>query len=304
MSVIAEIARAVVPAGVAGVVGFGAAWLLRRSSGRVHTPGDAVVPTAGEARFALPVAAVVFALAFGATYPIITNQLPTLVPRTTADWIPHIALVGLVMGVLARGVRLPALVRWGVRALVVAAIGLAIVWRFLPRQPAGESLGLLALFTGGTLTAWAALEGVTDRTRGVSAPLLILGWLGCASQVVIFSGSESLGRSLACVAAAALPAVIIAFIKRDFTLAFGGAHVPVLAVGSVLLMLHQTADVPDLGVLAALLWLVPVTAWSVDEPSGVESRGGLRTVVRIGLAAVPGLIAVGLAISRVNLSEY
>lgn len=231
--------------------------------------------------------------------------LPQVPPRTGTDWLPLIAVVGMSLGLLARRVRVAPVARWAIRGCVLAGVGACVLQAPLSnRFGIGEAAGWLGVFTGVALGAWWGIERLVDRWRGVPGPMLLGLWAFAASQMLVLGYSATtLGQTAAIFAAAMAPAFALAVLRPRFSLAFGGAHVPAVAVSAVMLGgvfngVYGGADSKYPYVWALIIMLSPVlAAVATLGPIAARLPGWKAWVVAAGLLAGPALGAVGWAAS-------
>src|SRR5207237_4495805 len=117
-------------------------------------------------------------LAFLAAFPAInfgTWRIPAIVPSDSSGWLPIIAILAMIMGIIDAGIRLPLLVR----ALIVVIVSVVGLWAELKfKFHAGWSgmSGALIICGFAVLTAvwWAAVDDLAENSI-VLAPLQV--WL-------------------------------------------------------------------------------------------------------------------------------
>jgi len=307
---IKQLALGIVPPLLVALVLFPAFWWRRRAT-RQELP--ALTPPTLDNTRADPtwLAPLVFGLIGVVMSPIIASKLP-FPPTGGADWLAFVALAGLVMGLTAKAIRFPIVVRWLVRLAVIAAVGYVslrapIHGRWSPQTSALWLAGFTAI-TG--VVFWAA-ERHTDRTRGPAGPIVLLVLCFAANQLLILGyHSLKLAQYPGFFAAALGPVLILALIRPRFTLAFGGVHVPVLMTAAALLqgtfaaVVNDDAPFPFVWVL--MLAASPILALVGSVGPLGRLTGWKAAAVRGGLAALPAFAAVGWAASTYEFptSDY
>ena len=248
----------------------------------------------------------------GALYP---GRYPSLSAVRVEQWLFVIPALGAATGWAALGAR-PAL-----RLVLPISLSLGVlVLCFYPKlkgswTPA-ESLGWVALWTLAANLAWHAAEA--GARRAGSFPALLVGGsaVGLSSLVIGLSGSRKLAQMSGALAAATLGLCLHALIeaRRSASLPASGSPserqpASELALGArgALLAGHLALVVlgvhyNELGLDQALLCLAP---WPLAL---LAPRPGARwnspaTLLHAGIALLPTLAALGLAIARFTPAE-
>lgn len=277
--------QALLPALTVGVVGCVG---LAAGTRAEHRPGGAP-PHAW-------IAPLTLGLAVLASHPFIHGGVRA--PWSSAEqMIPLGAICATIMGVLAVRVRFDAPVRWAVRGAVLALLLAVALRRVWSRAGLVESAMEIGVCVALSLVAWCAIERVTDRTRGVSGPGVVMTCALSAAGMCVLTGSHSLALSCASIAAACAPLGALALARPGVTIALGGAHVPALVI-PLALMLHLTlgAEPAHTARVSALLALAaPIAASAADWPCVCERMGAARTALRIVMAMLVGALAVAAA---------
>lgn len=300
-AVLKKILQIALPALLAGVALFLAGWWRKRERGAAL---DALCPisvntTAGEPLWLAPVGLGVLAIVL---IQVVAERF-THVPTSGADWLVYVALSAMLLGAVAKLLRVGQGPRWVVRGLVLLAAGYVVLRQpILNRFSAGQTaLWLGGFVTAGAATLWA-VERHLHRARGVAGPALVMIFTGAASQLLVLGfASTSLGQIASIFAAAMVGACAIAVLRPRFNLSFGGAEVPVLVTAATLVLglfsasLDEGSSKPFLW--AGLLLLSPLVALLADLPAVVRRTGPTHrwpnTLVRLALAAIPAGAGVG-----------
>jgi hypothetical protein len=163
-----------------------------------------------------------------------------------------------------------------------------------PGSRAWPTSQMLLVFAGSAVVltaAWAALHRFAARTGGRTTLLTLAGSALAGAVVVMMSGYASggqfgvpLGAGLCGVAAGSL------LIRNRTTGTAAAAGVGVVALFGLLVIALLFADLTTLN--AALLFAAPLLGWL---PELTPLRPHVRSVVRLGLAAAPVVVAVLLA---------
>jgi len=210
--------------------------------------------------------------------------LPALIPVDKAQWLPHLAVLGAVVGIVESCRNpLPPWLRWSIR---VAAALFAAWASVLDRSP---------LWIGGVAAAVAAVFFVLDGTarRPLAPPLLftLAVVATAAAAALVVSGTMAVGERAGAMAAAC-GACFVASRRRRVDAR--GAVVPAgLLLAALLLNGVLLADLPVAA--AVLLAIAPLAAWLPGVPGGSATRGPWAVVSRS--AWVVALAGAGVALA-------
>lgn len=290
------------------VIGFGgalAAWWK-------HGKGDASV--SGPA-WGVPLTV---ALGYLALHVAVLGRVPwTFV--SAQDRIPIAAIAGLMLALLAKRVRFHGVVRWIVRAIVVAGVGMFIAWRQVNGSwTVGQSMVAIGSFVGATLLTWWALERITDhpptgdsaaasRAGGASAALVASAVAGAAANALAITYSSLSLAQLAGVVATLMIGVALACgVRPRVSLAMGGAHVVAMVSQAVLLVGIITTATQYERVYPWLVAAVPIAVAGVDLVLAKRAKPIVRAIARVIVAAmvVGGITGLALAHMPSFESEY
>jgi hypothetical protein len=232
---------ALVPGTIAtGVLGA-VWWHHRRTATQLNdTAGAATIESQGEPFWVMP--ALTASLA-AAMIPILTEA--TAFPPAAADeWLPFVAIGAGALELLTRHQRFPTWLRWTLRAILLALIAAACARNLLRNSwSAGTGAMWIAGFISLSLAATRVLELVLSRTRGITAPALLLIIVGGASQILAVGFSSlKVGQAVGVVAAVVGAACAVAIIRPRFSLAFGGSFVAVAITATGLFCCSITAN--------------------------------------------------------------
>lgn len=296
---------------IAGVViGFGALLIAWWRSGRAT--GEKVGPL-----WALPLIA---GVAYVALHLATLGRSPW--PMVGAqERIPVAALVGMTLALLATRVRFPVLVRWIVRGVVVAGLGVFIAWRQVSGAwPTSQSAMTIGGFVGATLLTWWALERVTDRpttpnatgnetlparVSGISAALVASAVAGAAANALAITYSSLSLAQLAGILATVMIGVAMACAVRPRILpAKGGTHVVAIVTQAVLLAGIITTATPHERVYPWLVAGVPMAVVGVDAALAKRLKPRMHAVARVIAAAVIVGAITGLAAANMPSFGY
>jgi hypothetical protein len=157
-------------------------------------------------------------------------------PRVAADWMPYTALAGAVLGLAAWRWPGPTWGLWTLRAVAVAAVGMACAAAKIRQGWAPESgVPILAGFLAHTLLTWWALERAARRESGAAPPAVAMLHALAAGQVVTLAYySLKVGQMPTAVAACMGAAAVVGLVRPGLSLARGGMDVPVLVTQAAL----------------------------------------------------------------------
>jgi hypothetical protein len=241
------------------------------------------------------------ALAFLATFSFLTGHFerPQIIPAPSIGakgWLPPIALLGLLLGLIDSFVRLPSWVRAIVVAVFTAAgLGLLLKFKFAAETwtPAQGAL-VIAAFAIGAAIWWYVLEEVTSQMPVTS---LLVTWLTCSciGFVLLLIATLDFGQlsiSLAACAFAFLPATIA---KRSAGALRGLSAIVAVLIVSLLAGAYYTSE---LGTLQLVILLsIPIFLW-LGRWLPIRSKPWQRSAVRIAVTLIPLIVAVTLATIR------
>lgn len=226
-------------------------------------------------------------------------------PERAQHWLPIIALMGLVVGVIGALWNPSERVRWTLRTLaLLAALTGVYVGSGLSRGVSvptfGQAAEALALLAGGMI-AWAAMASVTQRRAGAAPVVIVWGLVASAALIMVLSRNLFQGQ-LAGALAAGLGAAVVATLIRP-RLVFGGPALalPVLFVTSLVYFANRYGEgVPW---FVALLLLGGAVTMALAEPVVNRFLGpGLKGSVALVVASAIGPIA-GMAIMGIRYAQ-
>jgi hypothetical protein len=227
-------------------------------------------------------------------------------PASASQWVPLVVVVAGFAELAVQATRAPRWVVHAVRLIVLALAGYVCSKTYLRNDGAGSVALHLGSFTFLSLAmAWVADE-VTSRTRGFAGPTMLVVTIGAATQLLGL-GLSNLFVSLGLTGIASIlgAAAVVAFMRKRFSLAFGGAFVPVAALAAVTFIAflsNKPAPNPDpsdldpsrrwiyVGAIAASVLLPGLSLL----PRLRDVRGLRRAMMLIGLAGLPLLPALGV----------
>jgi len=202
-------------------------------------------------------------------------------PVARADRLFHFALLGAALGAVEAAVRVPAVVRWVVRAAACAGCAWALL---LPADP----LWKFALVGAAAFVAWSAFEWRAARVEGYGGPLVLVVVAGAGGQALAFGNSAFVGQLAGALSAAAVPLVVYTLLRPRTTLARGGVTAFMLAALPLWICGWRLAKLPLES--AALLAVAPVAT---------QKRGWLGTLAALLAAAFAAYLSW-----RANPSDF
>lgn len=301
-----QLALGIIPPLVVSLIVFAVLW--RRSNARLGIDLP-IVPTRERPGAAVWVTPLFLGLLSIVMHGVLFGGY-NVPPKAGLDWMPLIALAGMVLGVLSLRMKLPGAARWVLRLLVVGGAGTVLTWNFLGRWSAIEGTAWIGGFTVLTLITWWAAERAADSRRGPAEPLAMSMWLGASAQIMVM-GLSGLTTSQAAgvLATALLVLTAVALFKPFATLAFGGVHVPVLVGMSLLLVAVLPKATPRALAEPDAVWTLLLYAGSVAVAwpmsmlaEVIGPRRWQRTwkgsALRVAMLMLPLAVALGVAASR------
>lgn len=228
-------------------------------------------------------------------------------PNATIYFLPHIALLGVVAGLMLDRCFKRPLLRAAVLLLgSFLAAYLATQHRVKGQWSAGESAAWLAGLTFLNLIAWVEPDVWMRITLKPGARLALLAWLAfsaCAG-VMLFSGGAALSQIAGAFAAACGPFVLLAWWRPDLPMMRPAVGVLGLALPTIMTLQFYRwpagADTPDdaiawdrVMIIAAILVVLIPAKVLMGETGPLRSR---RPWVQTLLAFVVGAIVAGIAV--------
>jgi hypothetical protein len=240
-------------------------------------------------------------LAFLATFSFLTGHFerPQIIPPPSMGakgWLPSIALLGLLVGLIDSFVRLPSSVKALFVAIFTAAgLGLLLKFKFAAETwtPPQGAIAIAAFAIAAAIWCYI-LEDVTSQTPVTS---LLVAWLicSCVGFVLLLIATldfGQLGISLAACAFAFLPATIW---KRSAGALRGLSAILAILIVSLLAGAYYTSE---LGTLQLLILLsIPIFLW-LGRWLPIRSKPWQRSAARIAVTLIPLIVAVTLATIR------
>lgn len=290
------------PALIGGLVLLAAWWRQRQGAFVERDASIRPVARGGEPFWVFP--ALIAALV--PLFIVWATEARMFPPVGASQWIPLVVLAAALVELLVQQLRLPRVVVHGARLLVLGASGYVCSRTFLAARDAGtgEIVLTVSVFT---LLAYAmvwAADSVQSRTRGFVGPAMLVATVGASTQFVGLALSNLLlAMALTAMASLLGAAMVIGIIRRRFSLALGGAFVPVAMLAAVMLVVFLSTGARDdessgrrwvyvgavaLSVLLPTLSLLP----QFREWRGI--RRAILLLVLAGLPLVPAMAVLGM----------
>jgi hypothetical protein len=233
-----------------------------------------------------------------------TNQINWgfLKPERSWEWLPGLALLALLVGLLDQALSLPLVVRWLLRVVVAGLTGWLLVQAEVaiqPREIESTANGWTAAIAVAVLILWGLLDhsARVSPTRLQSALLTLL--LFAVGAVMEMSGSSTMAQTGSVVGAAILATCVMPLWRTssDFVRA------PIPAVGvflpGLLFSIHFNtyASIPSTSYLLLLVSPLPLAALGL-------SPNRSRTLLLLSATASLLLMSLGVALAaRAYTSE-
>lgn len=288
---------ALVPGTVVGILLLLAWWNTRGRAG-VET-STTLVERTGEPFWVLPTAALFIA-------PILfiyISEAKAFPPVGAVNWLPLVAIAAGFAGLAMSAIRLPHLLKSALLASLLIASGLATSRVFITNTwSTPTTIATLISFVVIGFAMVASMERVLSRTRGFAGPAVLTIVLGGASQIFVlgFNGLL-LALSVATLASMAGAAAAVALLRPRFSLAYGGAFLPliVLATATLIAFISSPPGVSDSPASRRWIFAAAIVASAV-LPAFVTLRplsnlsGWKRTLVLLTLAGLPLVPAMAI----------
>ena len=219
------------------------------------------------------------------------------VPTDDLNWMPHVAVVAVVVGLVEASHPDKAALGWVLRAgAALATHWLVLGFMIDHHWETGQAVAWLAGLTVATLAIIETLERVGRDHPGASVPAAATVLATGASLVMVMIGTAKVGQLLGGLAAAAGVSLVFAWWDDSASLSRGGATAfGLIFAGLVSFGYLSTADVPgwsqifsDRYTLAALLVAAsPFMLWVVQLPPLVDRPAWQTVLIRALLVALP-----------------
>jgi hypothetical protein len=227
-------------------------------------------------------------------------------PTTGQDWIPYLAILATVLGLIDAFRRPPLWARLLIRAVVsVAAVALVLNWRIGRQWDSPQEISLWLGVLGGVLFfLWNALSRLAERSEG--APLPVALWAACAGAAgtIILAHNATFAEQLGALAACFGSAFVLSLWRSDLTLARGPIPVFAVAYGALIAAAYYNLD--NLGAPAAiLLAAAPLAAW-ITQLRPIRRKGAVaRTLIALAATALPTAAAADIVyLKRPEVGPY
>lgn len=239
-------------------------------------------------------AGIACALGFAAAWFAVCGW-PTLPPRDTTQWLPLLAVLAAVVGIVESSTQIEIGPRWLVRA---AAIASALATQVAPLFQTTWTAMTGALWTAGFgilwLAGWLCLEQLTLRT-GRSWSAFVLMALGAFASVACgLSSSAAIAQTGGMLTAALGALWIVTLFARNFEWKASVLPVATILLPAILVNAGCYAELRP--ITAALLLAAPAVGWlAAFVLRGSIHRDWIAAAVTILLGA--GAVAVAIATS-------
>lgn len=219
---------------------------------------------------------------------------PPLPPVQHRDWLPHLTLAAMALGLFDAFGPWPGALRWGLRlALLIGLPLLLLRSRFQNVWPGSESFGWLAGLVLGGLVLWVPLEALGKRPLAITLPLTLLLLSAGVSLAVLFSGSILLFQLGANLTVSLLAVPVVAGWRSRRSPSVGALPVTVIFLLAIGLSGSFYSEVPVACVL--LLLSTPAVVFLADWVGGGRLNAWKTIALDILAALIPATLAVVLA---------
>ncbi len=231
--------------------------------------------------------------------------LPDLVPTEALDWMPYMALLAVLVGVIEGRTYSSKWLRWLLRAAASFATLYFVLGFMVENYWEGTSafiwLGTLTLLT---LEIISVFDRLADRYPGALVPVAMMLTAAVGALVVGLTGSARVAQLLGALAAAGGAALVVAWWHGALRVSRGAATVfTVIFAGLLAFGYMSTADVPGWSELldhrhslaVLLVALAPMLLWGVDTKAVSSMDSWKRVLVGALLVTLPLGGAVYLA---------
>lgn len=306
--IIKQLARGAIPPGMFSVIALALLWWSGRTKkiapgeagGAALNPHAAAPPS--RRAWAHPL---LFAAAYIPTHVFVLGL--TWPPATASDWLVITAACAAIASLALVAPRLPAVARWGVLALLLAAVGWASSANLIARSwGAGRTALTLAAFTLVGLGATSALTQLVRDRRGPIAVIHLFLPVFTASQLLVLAYYSLRLSQAAGIVTALLGGMLVVAIWRRRLMPGGPA-----AAWTMILtwtFLYQGAlygDAKHALLHPLLVAASPVAALSVRRLAPPRLAPLPRTLVELAAAALPLAAAMAFAVAgRTPAGEY
>ena len=251
----------------------------------------------------LPLQAIVPAVAIAggsvAAYFTAFHAQWSVVPKTALDWLPYIAVFGVVGSMAAESA--PHAVTRLLSRLVIALVAVTlVVWPAMASLGASKVVAVAGTAAVLIAVAWS-FHAKAGENRPTSAPLLAI-VAGGAGLALMLDSSAALGQSSGALASALAACLLFNLPRARVAFSAAATGTAVLLLGMLLLNAYVYAGFSPVYValLAGGLFADPVVA-GIDRLRNRRGGAGSWTTAAV-LTAVPVLTTVGLAVKTMQES--
>lgn len=218
------------------------------------------------------------------------------------DRIPWIALGALILGGLEALWPPPAWSRIENRLIFAALAVLVMLGPAVQETWATkETMGWLSALGLVIVVAWASLEGLASRSRGVAFALPLIAMTGGAGAVMLLSGSLVMGQLGGALTAALAAAWVVSWWAPPLELGRGSLPVLVLILSALVLEAHVYASLTTVG--AALVASSTLAPWVTRIGPIARLAPWKAAIIGVVLVLIPIGVAAGLAIAEAAASS-
>lgn len=214
---------------------------------------------------------------------------PGFPPKAALNWMPFIAFVAIVMGLLAH--ILPQKPAFRVIWLFVA-VGAVLVLTTTPRASwnAVDLSIWYSVLVGGMLIITILTEELAERWPGASIPISLWVWSAGIAIALAATGSLTYGHLAGILPAAMGAGVIAAWIKPTISFAHGAAATLVILGISFLICGYFYSYLPASS--AIILAAAPLVLWIGEFSFVTDRRPWIAAALRASFVALPIVVAL------------
>lgn len=217
---------------------------------------------------------------------------PAFPPVESWQWLVYLALTAGLVGVLAGLALIPDWLHRGLAWLLLAIAPWLLLKILLPAEWSTLHIrAWLGGFSIAFIAFWTSLDALARRRPGPAMPLILLITISAGSFVLLESANARLAQLAGVLAAAIVPALIVATWRPGVSLAGGAA----LVTGIVLCGLLATGHANNYGDVPAIAFVLiaaaPTLAWAAE----FSALRRLKPWKALLLRLIPFLAAAGAA---------
>lgn len=219
------------------------------------------------------------------------ESIKAMQPTEARDWALVFAGAAGLVGLLISCSCVSAGAVWLARLLLGFAVVNAVLWTMIDtRWDKVQALVYVQSIIGIVLVIWWSLDGLAERARGATVPLVLCLTAGAAAALIMLNDSESLGKLAAVLSVTLLATFVVGLFRKSLDLSRGGMAVIMTITAALLLSAVFYGEVPMWAALTVAL--APILAWVRLSRAFSSMKPASAALVTAILVLIPLLVAV------------